>query len=598
MNQEPNFSIMRVVPSQTLPPGTFLRARFDIYFMIAEYSILLPNRLRDLGKLVGKSALPKKEKPSMKRWCILTLLATGITMQAPPAAELNAPVKICVISDPHLYDSSLGTSGSAFEAYLNQDRKMLAESEAIFKAALGIIQQQQPNILFIPGDLTKDGEKINHEKMVQYLTDLEKTGVAVYVVPGNHDIMNPDAVKFEGANVVPVPSITPEEFATLYADFGYREAAARDPNSLSYVTEPVPGIWLFGIDACQYRKNTGTSPVTGGSLSTETTAWLLSKLQEARQNGKIAIGIIHHGLLEHFTGQKTFFSEYVLDDYQTVSQQLAQAGLQMVFTGHFHAQDISMMTWPDGSILYDVETGSLLSYPVPVRTVVLQPDLSAQFISQNIQTIDYNLGGKTFPQYAMEFLTAGVNQLAIAILTMPPEQGGYGIPAQQAALVAPSIASALIAHYSGNEIMTSQIQALINTFLASGDQNMLLLGTALTAIWTDLPPDDLTLEIHFRPATKVAGHNAAVTQQFALMQNFPNPFNPSTQIAFSLGEKSEIRLRVYDMAGRAVRTLANGSFSAGTHRISFNSDGLTSGVYLYQLETPEATLQRTMLLVK
>jgi len=534
----------------------------------------------------------------MKKWYILTLILAGIVLQTAPAAVLNAPVKICVISDPHLYDSSLGTSGCAFEDYLNQDRKMLAESEAIFKAALGIIQQQQPTLLFIPGDLTKDGEKINHEKMVRHLTDLERTGVAVYVVPGNHDIMNPDAVKFEGANVVPVPSITPEEFAAFYADFGYHEAVARDPNSLSYVTEPVPGIWLFGIDACQYRKNTGTSPVTSGSLSSETMAWLLSKLQEARQNGKVALGLVHHGLLEHFIGQKTFFSDYVLDGYQTVSQQLAQAGLQMVFTGHFHAQDISMMAWSDGSILYDVETGSLLSYPVPVRTVVLQPDLKAQFTSQNVQTIEYDLGGKAFPQYAMEFLTAGVNQLAIAILTSPPEQGGYGIPAQQAALVAPAIANALIAHYSGNEVMTSQIQALINTFKASGDQNMLLLASALTSIWTDLPPDDLTLEINLRPATAVEEHHPAVTQQFALMQNYPNPFNPSTQIAFSLTEKSEIRLIVYDLAGRAVRTLANGSFSAGTHRITFNGDGLTSGVYLYQLETPASTLQRRMLLVK
>jgi len=534
----------------------------------------------------------------MKKCYLLTLLLAGLVRQTTLAAEFSAPVKICVISDPHFYDSSLGTSGSAFEAYLNQDRKMLAESEAIFKAALGMIQEQRPSILFIPGDLTKDGEKINHEKMVQYLTDLEKTGVAVYVVPGNHDIMNPDAEKFDGANVLPVPSISPEEFAALYADFGYHEAVARDSHSLSYVTEPVPGIWLFGIDACQYKKNTATSPVTSGSLSTETMAWLLGKLQEARQNGKVAMGMIHHGLLEHFIGQKTFFSEYVLDDYLTVSQQLAQAGLQMVFTGHFHAQDITMMTWPDGSTLYDVETGSLLSYPVPVRTLVLQPDLTVQITSQNVQSIDYNTGGKAFPQYAMEFLTAGVLQLATAILTAPPEQGGYGIPAQQAALVAPSIADALIAHYSGNEIMTSQIQALINTFMTSGDQNMTLLGTALTAIWTDLPPDDLALEMHLRPATHVAEHPPVLAQQFALMQNYPNPFNPSTQIAFSLSENSEIRLMVYDMAGRLVRTLANGSFSAGTHRVSFNGDGLTSGVYLYQLETSESTLQRKMLLVK
>ena len=146
-----------------------------------------------------------------------------------------------VFSDPHLYDSNLGTSGSAFEAYLKQDRKLLAESEAILQSMISTLSAEKLDFVLIPGDLTKDGELSGHQKMAAYLRTLESSGKKVYVVPGNHDINNSHAVRFSGSSAEPVQTINPNDFATIYSDFGYSEAIERDPNSLSYIAEPEIG---------------------------------------------------------------------------------------------------------------------------------------------------------------------------------------------------------------------------------------------------------------------------------------------------------------------------------------------------------------------
>lgn len=76
----------------------------------------------------------------------------------------------------------------------------------------------------------------------------------------------------------------------------------------------------------------------------------------------------------------------------------------------------------------------------------------------------------------------------------------------------------------------------------------------------------------------------SLPKQFALAQNFPNPFNPSTSIKFDLPADSKITLQVYNMIGQVVATLADGNFAAGSHYINFNASGLTSGMYIYNLK--------------
>ncbi len=75
---------------------------------------------------------------------------------------------------------------------------------------------------------------------------------------------------------------------------------------------------------------------------------------------------------------------------------------------------------------------------------------------------------------------------------------------------------------------------------------------------------------------------------FALHPNYPNPFNPSTTISFSLPEDSKVVLKIFDVLGREVSTLINNEIPAGEHSFVFDATGLSSGIYLYRIETFDA----------
>ncbi|MCH7975268.1 MAG: T9SS type A sorting domain-containing protein [Bacteroidetes bacterium] len=90
----------------------------------------------------------------------------------------------------------------------------------------------------------------------------------------------------------------------------------------------------------------------------------------------------------------------------------------------------------------------------------------------------------------------------------------------------------------------------------------------------------------------------ALPSDYVLTQNYPNPFNPATEIGFALPESAHVRLVVYDVLGRQVRLLLDGTMEAGTHQVVFDASDLPSGTYLYRLETPQGSVVRTMLLAK
>ena len=90
----------------------------------------------------------------------------------------------------------------------------------------------------------------------------------------------------------------------------------------------------------------------------------------------------------------------------------------------------------------------------------------------------------------------------------------------------------------------------------------------------------------------------SVPTEFTLAQNFPNPFNPTTQITFGLPKESTVRVEVYNLLGQQVAEIARGVHAAGFHTVRFDASGLTSGMYLYKLTAGEVSLFRKMMLVK
>jgi hypothetical protein len=75
-----------------------------------------------------------------------------------------------------------------------------------------------------------------------------------------------------------------------------------------------------------------------------------------------------------------------------------------------------------------------------------------------------------------------------------------------------------------------------------------------------------------------------VPNTFVLNQNHPNPFNPSTNISFSLPVESDVTIRMYNMIGQEVAQIAKNNFQAGNHSVEFNAKELSSGAYIYTLE--------------
>lgn len=86
--------------------------------------------------------------------------------------------------------------------------------------------------------------------------------------------------------------------------------------------------------------------------------------------------------------------------------------------------------------------------------------------------------------------------------------------------------------------------------------------------------------------------------EFALHQNFPNPFNPSTTIRYDLPRASRVTLTVYNTLGQVVATLVSGAQAAGSHDVVWNAAGLPSGIYVVQLRNEAAVRTQTMVLVK
>jgi hypothetical protein len=89
-----------------------------------------------------------------------------------------------------------------------------------------------------------------------------------------------------------------------------------------------------------------------------------------------------------------------------------------------------------------------------------------------------------------------------------------------------------------------------------------------------------------------------IPTNYVLMQNFPNPFNPSTTIQYSIPKDAHVSLVVYDVLGREVAMLESGIKAAGSYRVNFDASRLASGVYMYRLEADEFSMIRKMLVVK
>ena len=313
------------------------------------------------------------------RLIIMMILSTllGIESTARTTAD-----RIVVISDVHLVSPDLVTPGTAIERADAAESKMMAQSDAIMATITDSIIDLKPRLVLIPGDLTYNGERLSHERMVMYLNRMSEQGIQPLVIPGNHDCNNPYAKCFDGDETVPAATVTRDEFAGLYRDFGYGEESVRDTASLSYCCEPVKDIVVIGIDSNMDELNTLTSRGdsadtynNGGRIKPETLQWVVDRADEARQQGKRVIAMMHHHLLSHFEQEDLLLANYIVKRHDSIASQLMQAGIHTVFTGHLHVTDAVTLHNADRTdSIVEIATGSTICYPFAMRVATLDDE--------------------------------------------------------------------------------------------------------------------------------------------------------------------------------------------------------------------------------
>ena len=395
-----------------------------------------------------------------------------------------------VFSDPHVFLPELGIGQPAFEKIKFNDRKIFEHSMSLLDAVIGRILDAKPQFVLVTGDLSKDGEEAVHCACAAAMRRIESAGIPVYVIPGNHDVNNPGSVEYDGETTSHIPNVTPRRFAEIYGEFGYDEALERDPDSLAYVVEPQPGLWLLAIDACRYDLSLKEKHEhTAGSFTAKRLEWVKSILTRARKENKAVIAMMHHGVLEHFEGQKKQFSEYVVADNDAFSRLLAEYGVRVIFTGHFHAQNIAGAWWdtrygktspPCARFLYDIETGSLVTYPCPYRLVHLGADQVMHVRSGRIDSIPEMPTG--FTEYARDYSRKGMFPYIEKALM------GYGISRQEADTIAGPLTEAGIAHFAGDAHFEGSEMYPTKNLSLMGSIAICMKKEVIEGMWKGEPP--------------------------------------------------------------------------------------------------------------
>ena len=388
------------------------------------------------------------------------------------------------MSDIHFLGTDLAQSGEALTKYENATGRNVNELHAVLNETLKQIEAASVNALLICGDLTNHGERGSHLELIRKLTSLKQKGIRIYVIPGNHDVNIPDAKAYVGDESSPTQTVSAKEFAELYAPFGYSGAIRRDSASLSYLSALTDSLWLLSLDSNRYNEYTATS-ISGGRLLPQTVQWAMDILSEARSKNITVLGMMHHGLVEHMPYQATFFPNYLVEDWKKLAAEFADAGMPVVFTGHFHANDISSLTSANGNTIYDVETGSLSQYPLPYRLIEIDGN-TLKIDSHFIQSVEGVPNLQEKYQEKMERYAKASAEAQLSRLKIP-------LAEETRRALADLLSRINILHVAGDEKVDAETTEAIQKLAESvGDENF-----DAKSFQLDFPPADnhLTLSL-------------------------------------------------------------------------------------------------------
>ena len=390
-------------------------------------------------------------------------------------------LNIGVITDTHYLSEKLMDGGYAVENYVFTSGKNIKDAPAVLDKVLNEYLNSNIEVLLVCGDMTKDGEKQSHLDFVKKLKPLQDKGIRIFVIPGNHDINMPNTVEFKGNKTFPVPNISPDGFSDIYASCGYKGALKYDASSLSYVAALNDKTWLLAIDAAKYMEGASSS----GRILPDTEKWIVEVLDEARSKDIQVIGMMHWGLTEHIMYQSVIFGDYLVEDWQLLRSLFADKGMKAVFTGHFHANDITAFTSNEGNTIYDIETGTLSAYPFAYRFVELNAE-GMNITTKNVTSIPSN------PNLATEDKER-MRQLARKQAEGKLKKMNLDLSAEVSNNFAEVLAQIFVLHAYGDEQMDDRLRQLIKS-MALATENT---AEDMDEMQLDFPPADNNVKIKF-----------------------------------------------------------------------------------------------------
>lgn len=251
-----------------------------------------------------------------------------------PKEEPYTPPKIIQATDLHYQSASSEDDGAAFNTFVERcDGKVVKYLPQLLDAFIDQVIKEKPAALVLSGDITMNGEKINHEELSERLHKVQDAGIPVLVIPGNHDINNPNAAVYFGDEKESTDSVTPEEFYDLYHMYGYDQAISRDSASLSYVYQLDERNRLLMLDSCQYEPKN----LVEGRIKEETLAWMEEQLQKAKEDGMQILPIAHHNLLAQ---SRMYTTQCAMENNGEVIDLLQKYKIPLFLSGHLHVQRI------------------------------------------------------------------------------------------------------------------------------------------------------------------------------------------------------------------------------------------------------------------
>ncbi len=274
----------------------------------------------------------------------------------PPLDKGAFQQRLFIASDLHyLSDDLLSESNTVYrKETLTNDGRIQEKDTELLSMLVEKVNQEKPSFLVLTGDLTFNGEKASHQALAQQLHAIDE-GTQVLVIPGNHDTFQEEAATYVDDHVGWTESMDAEEFATLYADFGYADALSRDVDTLSYVFALDDHTWALMLDTTLNRFNEDYGETfIGGELFDSTLTWIEDNLALAQTQGIDVVSFSHHNLLQH---NRLFSNLFTLNNAPDLLALFQTYGVTLNFSGHIHIQNIA-----NHEGLTDIATSSLLDY--------------------------------------------------------------------------------------------------------------------------------------------------------------------------------------------------------------------------------------------